>query len=175
MLIAIWKPLLVITAEANAHMTHMLLDILTEVRKLVGERRLTVVFDRGAFSPRLFEQILACGFDILTYRKGRVRRLPKSRFKARSAVIDADTLDYVLADQEVRLLKGKLRLRQVTRLCDGGHQTPILTSRRDLDAVEIAYRMFERWRQENFFKYLREEYAIDALVDYGVVGAISYG
>ena len=29
--------------------------------------------------------------------------------------------------------------------------------------------MFERWRQENFFKYLREEYALDALVDYGVV------
>ena len=26
--------------------------------------------------------------------------------------------------------------------------------------------MFERWRQENFFKYLREEYALDALVDY---------
>jgi hypothetical protein len=28
--------------------------------------------------------------------------------------------------------------------------------------------MFERWRQENFFKYLREEYALDALVDYRV-------
>src|SRR5690606_36487298 len=30
------------------------------------------------------------------------------------------------------------------------------------------HRMFERWRQENFFKYLREEYALDALVDFGV-------
>jgi hypothetical protein len=28
--------------------------------------------------------------------------------------------------------------------------------------------MFERWRQENYFKYLREEYALDALVDYSV-------
>jgi hypothetical protein len=37
--------------------------------------------------------------------------------------------------------------------------------------VEVAYRMFERWRQENFFKYLREEYALDALVDYSVVPA----
>jgi hypothetical protein len=26
--------------------------------------------------------------------------------------------------------------------------------------------MFERWRQENFFKYLRAEYALDALADY---------
>jgi len=66
----------------------------------------------------------------------------------------------------VRLLKGKLRLRQVTRLTDHGHQTPILTSRRDLTAAQVAYRMFERWRQENFFKYLSQEYALDALVDY---------
>jgi hypothetical protein len=57
----------------------------------------------------------------------------------------------------------------VTRLTENGHQTPILTSRRDLPAVEVAFRMFERWRQENFFKYLREEYALDALVDYDVV------
>jgi hypothetical protein len=28
--------------------------------------------------------------------------------------------------------------------------------------------MFERWRQENFFKYLKEEYALDALADYEV-------
>jgi len=56
----------------------------------------------------------------------------------------------------------------VTRLTDGGHQTPILTSRWDLRDIVVAYRMFERWRQENFFKYLREEYAIDALVDYQV-------
>ena len=69
----------------------------------------------------------------------------------------------------MRLLKGKLRLRQVTRLMDNGHQTPILTSRRDLPAAQVAYRMFERWRQENFFKYLREEYALDALVEYAAV------
>jgi len=56
----------------------------------------------------------------------------------------------------------------VTRLTDDGHQTPIVTSRWDLRAIVIAYRMFERWRQENFFKYLRQEYLIDALVDYQV-------
>jgi len=28
--------------------------------------------------------------------------------------------------------------------------------------------MFERWRQENFFKYLREEFLLDALVDYQI-------
>src|SRR5256884_471264 len=57
---------------------------------------------------------------------------------------------------------------QITRLSPNGHQTPALTSRWDLPAVHVAYRMFERWRQENFFKYARQEYAIDVLVDYKV-------
>jgi hypothetical protein len=52
---------------------------------------------------------------------------------------------------------------------ENGHQTPILTSRRDLPAAQVAYRMFARWQQENFFKYLREEYALDALVEYAAV------
>jgi hypothetical protein len=34
--------------------------------------------------------------------------------------------------------------------------------------TEVAVRMFNRWRQENFFEYMREEFAIDALVEYGV-------
>jgi hypothetical protein len=69
----------------------------------------------------------------------------------------------------VRLLKGKLRLRQVTRLAEDGHQTPILTNRRDLPPAQVAYRMFARWRQENFFKYLCEEYALDALAEHAVL------
>ena len=60
-------------------------------------------------------------------------------------------------------------MRQVTRRMDNGHQTAILTTRRDLAAAQVAYRMFDRWRQENFFKYLREEYALDALVEYAAV------
>ena len=69
----------------------------------------------------------------------------------------------------MRLLRGRLRLRQVTRLMDNGHQTPILTSRRDLSAAQVAYHMFDRWRQENFLKYLCQEYALDALVEYATV------
>ena len=162
-------PLFVVTAEANAELVRMLPGILAQIRALVGKRRVTVVFDRGGYSPKLFQQILAVGFDLLTYRKGRHPRIPRKRFHTCLTRRDGRTLTYALADQEVRLLKGKLRLRQVTRLMDNGHQTPILTSRRDLLAAQVAYRMFDRWRQENFFKYLREEYALDALVEYVAV------
>src|SRR2546428_1894 len=162
-------PLFVVTAEANAGLAKMLPPVLEEVRGLVGERRVTVVFDRGGYSPALFLRLITAGFDILTYRRGRVRRVPRSRFHPHEAIVDGHKVVYDLADQGVRLLGGTLRLRQVTRRSNDGHPTPLLTSRRDLPAVDVAARMFGRWRQENFFKYLREEYALDALVDYAVV------
>ena len=162
-------PLFVITAEANAGLVKMLPAVLAEVRALVGDRRVTIVFDRGGYSPKLFQQILDAHFDLLTYRKGRFRRIPRKQFRKCRMVREGRTITYVLADQQVRLLKGKLRLRQVTRLAEDGHQTPILTSRQDLLTPEVAYWMFGRWRQENFFKYLREEYALDALPEYAVV------
>src|SRR6266851_4580822 len=161
-------PLFVVTADANAAMTKMLPILLGEVRQLLGpERKTTVVFDRGGWSPKLFRELMSLGFDILTYRKGRTRRIAESRFTRHKAKLDGRWVQYLLHDHPVRFLKGKLRLRQITRLIQG-HQTPIITSRWDLRAIVLAYRMFERWRQENFFKYLREEYLIDALADYQV-------
>jgi len=162
-------PLFVITAEANAGLVKMLPGILEQTRLLVGDRRVTVVFDRGGYSPKLFLQILASGFHLLTYRKGRYPRIPRKAFRPHRTRQAGRWITYLLADQSVRLLKGKLRLRQVTRRMDNGHQTPILTSRTDLPAAQVAYHMFERWRQENFFKYLSEEYALDALADHAVV------
>jgi len=162
-------PLFVVTAEANAGLVTMLPFLLAEVRGLVGVRRVTVVFDRGGWSPALFQKIIHDGFDVLTYRKGRWRRVPRSRFRIHKGVIEGRKINYALADQGIALLGGRLLMRQVTRLSSDGHQTPIVTSRRDLSALQVAHRMFERWRQENFFKYLREEYALDALADHAVV------
>ena len=161
-------PLLVITGEIDAALTKAMPGLLREVREVVGERKVTIVFDRGGWSPKLFATMIKDGFDVLTYRKGRCRHINERRFVRRRAVLDGRSVDYLLHDEPVRLLNGKLRLRQVTRLCDGGHQTTVITSRWDLRDVEVAYRMFERWRQENFFKYMREEFLLDALVDYQI-------
>jgi hypothetical protein len=86
----------------------------------------------------------------------------------RRAKLDGRWISDDLHDQPMRFLKGKLRLRQVTRLCDSDHQTQVLTNRLDLRDIEVAYRMFDRWRQENLFKYMREEFLLDALVDYRI-------
>ena len=161
-------PLLVITGEVDAALAKAMPRLLREVREAVGERKVTIVFDRGGWSPKLFAMMIKNGFDVLTYRKGQCRRINERRFVRRRAVLDGCSVDYLLHDEPVRFLKGKLRLRQVTRLCDGGHQTTVITSRWDLRDIEVAYRMFERWRQENFFKYMREEFLLDALVDYQI-------
>jgi len=112
--------------------------------------------------------LIDAGFDILTYLKGKTEHLNDEHFVLRQAQIDGREVAFRLCDQEVSFLEGTLHLRQVTRQSDTGHQTPVLTSRRDLTDIEVAYRMFERWRQENFFKYMRQEFLLDALSDYQV-------
>jgi hypothetical protein len=55
-------------------------------------------------------------------------------------------------------------MREVRRLCDSGHQTSVMTTRQDLSVEQIAARMFSRWSQENFFRYMRHEYSLDHLI-----------
>jgi len=162
-------PLFMVTAKANAGLVQVLPEILAQCRELLGERRLTVVFDRGGWSPKLFKKLKADGIDILTYRKGKTPDLPVWRFKLRKARVDGEDVEYWLNDRKVTVnADGEtLKLRQVTRLKDG-HQTQVITTRGDLLAVELAHRMFARWRQENWFKYMREEFLLDALVEYEV-------
>jgi hypothetical protein len=58
-------------------------------------------------------------------------------------------------------------LRQVTRRVParngGTQQIHALTSRTDLAAGELCWRMTSRWREENHFRYTRTHCALDAL------------
>ena len=61
-------------------------------------------------------------------------------------------------------------LRQVTRLVPakggGTRQIHALTSRDDLAAGEVCWRLSSRWREENYFRYARTRFALDALDSY---------
>jgi hypothetical protein len=160
-------PVFLVTAPANEGLVRMLrAAILPELRRQLGpDRRGTVIFDREGWSPALFAEILGTGFDVLTYRKGKTRRWPGQAFAEVTGTVAGREVTYTLAEKTVRLPNGP-RLREVRRLTATGHQTAVLTSRADLPALEIAARMFARWRQENFFRYLRHSFALDALVTY---------
>ncbi|MGH9485036.1 MAG: putative transposase [Terriglobales bacterium] len=160
------QPLFVVTAPANDDLRAMLRrEILPEVRRLVGERRVTVVFDREGWSPKFFREIKDQGFDLLTYRKGKYAAWARRTFRTVTGVVEGRAVSYELAERSTPLLPG-FRLREVRRLCANGHQTAILTTRNDLPIEVVAYCMFERWRQENFFRYMRQHFALDALVTY---------
>jgi len=164
-------PLFFVTQEAHPSLVGALPPLLSEIRELVGpERRVTVVFDRGGWSPKLFQKMDQAGFDVLTYRKGKSDPVPEDEFEEYVVPGTEGKKKYLLHDTEVSLLKGKFSMRQVTRR-KGDHQTKIMTTRRDLPVMQVALRMFGRWRQENFFKYMRQEYALDALVEHGVEAA----
>jgi transposase len=163
------EPIFVVTAPANDGLVKMLPPILDEARALIGDdRSLTIVFDRGGWSPKLFLKLIKQGFDIVTYRKGKTEPIPEEHFSLTVQEIEGKSIKYWLHERSVALLSGKLWLRQVSRLNRSGHQTHIVTSRQDSSPVTISYRMFERWRQENYFKYMAADYALDALVDYDV-------
>lgn len=162
------QPLFVVTAPANDDLLAMLrTQILPEVRRLVGERRVTLCFDREGWSPKFFHECQTQGFDILTYRRGPYPAWRRTAFRSITTKVDGREICYMLAERAVGVLPG-FRMREVRRLCDGGHQTAILTTRQDLPMAVVAYRMFERWTQENFFRYMRQHFALDALVTYAV-------
>jgi hypothetical protein len=162
------QPLFVVTAPANDDLLAMLRrEILPEVRRLVGERRVTLAFDREGWSPKFFQEAQQQGFDILTYRKGKYPAWPVKHFQTVTGTIDGRAVTYDLAERSREVLPG-FRMREVRRRCANGHQTAILTTRTDLPIEVVAYRMFERWTQENFFRYMRHHFALDALVTYAV-------
>jgi hypothetical protein len=162
------QPLFVVTAQANDDLLAMLRQqILPQVRALVGARRVTLCFDREGWSPKFFREAFALGFDVLTYRKGAYDEWPEKEFRTESAVIDGRSVSYELAERPIEVLPG-FRMREVRRLCATGHQTAIVTTREDWPIEVVGWRMFERWTQENFFRYMRQHFALDALVSYEV-------
>jgi len=160
-------------ATPGASLVGELRTVAEKVRSHVGpEARPTICFDRGGWSPRLFRELNLAGFDILTYRKKPAPTEPIPSFHAH-VHIDATGREhhYLLADRRVTIAyeggKRRFTCRQITRLDpDTGHQTQILTTRSGEDPSAIAHLMFSRWSQENFFRYMRAHYGLDALDTY---------
>jgi len=163
------EPLFVVTAEANEGLlTMMEQHLLPEIRFLVGlERRVTVVFDREGWSPECFARWKELGFDVLTYRKGKQSRWQERFFSEVAGTVEGRQVTYQLAERRVKLSNG-LEVREVRRRCDDGHQTAVITTNEDLSLFEVAQHMFGRWRQENFFRYMRQEFFLDHLCTYTV-------
>ena len=128
----------------------------------------TVVFDREGYSPELFEQMRRKRIAILTYHK-----FPKENWRAEEFVTHSnvklaggETVTMQLAERGTQL-SNKLWVREIRKLTDNGHQTSILTTNFQAPIPTLAVSLFARWSQENFFRYMKEHFGLDRLIEYG--------
>ena len=159
------EPLFFVTAQANDSLLSMLeKEVIPELKRLAGKGdRVTLVFDREGWSPKSFEKWFKIDIDVITYRKGKYDPWPEDCFIEVESHVRGKAVKYLLGERSIKINKS-FWLREVRRLCDDGHQTSIITTRQDVNCEQVARRMFFRWNQENFFRYMREEYALDHLV-----------
>ena len=128
--------------------------------------RFTLVFDREAYSPVFFKQLWDCfRIAVITYRKNVKDKWDEEDFSDYKVGTDVET-DMKLCEKQVEL--NGVELREVRRLTETGHQTSVITTNYKISTALIAFYMFSRWTQENFFRYMRQEYDIDRIIQYGV-------
>ena len=127
--------------------------------------RFTLVFDREGYSPKAFKSYWENDrIAVLTYNKNVKDKWPESEFLEYTIPVNGSEVKMELAEREIEL-EG-MKIREVRKKSQDSHQTSILTTNRKLAITWIAIYMFARWCQENFFKYLRQEYDIDRMMYY---------
>jgi hypothetical protein len=128
----------------------------------------TLIFDREGYSPALFAELLQKHrIAVVTYHKFAGEDWPGSEFSARAVTLPGgEAIPLLLAERLTKLSNG-LEVRQVRKLTESGKQVPILSTNPVLSTERLAVVMFARWTQENFYRYMREHYGLDGLVEYG--------
>jgi hypothetical protein len=129
--------------------------------------RFTLVFDREGYSPAFLQRMKSQRVACLTYHKYPGDDWHAEEFFAHQVKLSSgQVVEMKLAERGI-CLSNKLWVREIRKLTERGHQTAILCTDYRSEAAPVAMAMFARWSQENFFKYAREHYHLDRLVDYG--------
>jgi hypothetical protein len=143
---------------------------LEQERQLSAEARahwFTIVFDREGYSPDLFAQMRQKRIAVLTYHKFPQDDWRSEEFAPYSVTLaGGETVTMQLAERGSQL-SNQLWLREIRKLTENGHQTAILTTNFQAPMTTLAVSLFARWSQENFFRYMREHYSLDRLIEYG--------
>ena len=140
-----------------------------------GVPALTLVFDREGWSPDLFKRLARRGIACITWHKNfKGEDWPQQDFRTLEVPIhgpagtSATTVD--LAEQPIVLRNG-LTVRQIRRRLANGRQVPVITTHPQMPLGQVAGAMFSGWSQENFFKYMREQFNLDSLPSHDLASA----
>ena len=133
--------------------------------------RFILVFDREGYSPVFFKQMwqkhrISC----MTYHKHPGKDWPEKWFvKHEVTMPNGEIVTMELAEMGSLVGSGKdaMWMREIRKLTESGHQTSLISTVYELAHTQLGARMFSRWCQENFFRYMMEHFAIDLLQEYG--------
>jgi len=131
--------------------------------------RYMLVFDREGYSPDFFCDLWQQRISIATYKKNVTDKWDESEFSEHTGILPFGTEKTIeLAERGILLQnkgsKKKIWAREIREKSKSGHQTSIVTTNYKLPTILIGLYMFARWSQENFFKYMMQEFGIDTLV-----------
>jgi transposase len=143
----------------------------TELEINPDKCRFVVVFDREGYSPGFFGKMwnkhrISC----MTYHKYPADDWPEKWFHEYEVTMpNGECVTMKLAEMGSKVGSGKdgMWMREIRKLTQSGHQTSLISTAFEFGLTQLASRMFSRWCQENFFRYMMEHFAIDLLQEYG--------
>jgi len=133
--------------------------------------RFTMVFDREGYSPAFFKEMwqdnrIAC----MTYNKYPKGDWPEHEFAVQTGSgPNGEDIRMMIAERGTYIGEtGKgLWVREIRKLTETGHQTAMVCTDYRAERHSLAVRMFSRWCQENFFRYMLQNFDMDSLAGYG--------
>jgi hypothetical protein len=133
--------------------------------------RYMIVFDRECYSPDFFYDLWQERIAICTYNKNVSDKWADEEFTSQKGQLPiGEEQGFEMAERGVLLQtkgsKKKIWAREIRRKTGSGHQTSIITTNYMLSTIMIGLYMFARWSQENFFKYVMQNFGIDTLVSF---------
>lgn len=174
-------PYMVVTGELNEKLKNIILtEIVPKLIQKTAHRvnqqqldtdpaaaRFTMVFDREAYDLGFFRYLWDTHrIAVLTYRKAVKDVWPQSDFVSVGTTVIGKSVTMDLCEKIWE--HSACSMREIRRLSENGHQTSIVTTLRQGTCGYLAGKMFSRWSQENFFRYMVHDYDLDRVVEYGI-------
>lgn len=132
--------------------------------------RFLLVFDREGYSPRFFRDMwekhrIAC----VTYHKHPREDWPDEWFRDEMVSLsngEKVTLSLAERGSLVGSNDDATWMREIRKRSESGHQVSLISTAFDLPHTQISARLFSRWCQENFLRYMRQHFSLELLTEY---------
>jgi hypothetical protein len=130
--------------------------------------RFTVIFDREGYSPELFEELWERRIAVISYHRYPKEDWLEEEFREETVeLVGGVSVTLMLAERKSLLGRKKVAVREIRKLAEAGRQISMVSTHPGGEGRRLAALLFARWSQENYFRYMRQHYGLDALVEYG--------